>query len=86
VPDLQPAAGRVVRQVRAATGQRVIDVPPAMTTAGRVRRTAGFHSRAASADLSARDNTVVGAAMADAAMIFFMVGLSPGDADIGRFG
>jgi len=40
VPDLQPAAGRVVRQVHAATGQRVIDVPPAMTTAGRVRRIA----------------------------------------------
>jgi len=47
---------------------------------------AGFRSRAASADLSACDNTVVGAAMADAAMIFFMVGLSPGDVDIGRFG
>jgi predicted ATPase len=37
VLDLQPAADRVVRHTCAATGQRVIDVPPGMTTADRVR-------------------------------------------------
>jgi len=37
VLDLQPAADRVVRQICATVGQRVIDIPPNMTTAGRVR-------------------------------------------------
>jgi predicted ATPase len=37
VLDLQPAADRVVRSVCATVGQRVIDIPPNMTTAERVR-------------------------------------------------
>ena len=36
VLDLQPAADRIVRQVCAATGQHIIDIPPGMTTAERV--------------------------------------------------
>jgi len=36
VLDLQPAADRVVRQTCAAVGQKVIDIPPGMTTAERV--------------------------------------------------
>jgi predicted ATPase len=36
VLDLQPAADRVVRQTCAAAGQKVIDIPPGMTTAERV--------------------------------------------------
>jgi predicted ATPase len=36
VLDLQPAADRVVRQTCAAAGQRVVDIPPGMTTAERV--------------------------------------------------
>lgn len=36
VLDLQSAAGRVVRQTCAATGQHIIDIPPGMTTAERV--------------------------------------------------
>ena len=37
VLDLQPAADRVVRSTCASVGQRVIDIPPNMTTAERVR-------------------------------------------------
>jgi hypothetical protein len=37
VLDLQSAADRVVRSTCATVGQRVIDVPPNMTTAERVR-------------------------------------------------
>jgi predicted ATPase len=37
VLDLQPAADRVVRSTCATVGQRVIDIPPNMTTAERVR-------------------------------------------------
>jgi hypothetical protein len=37
VPDLQSAADRVVRSTCATVGQRVIDIPPNMTTAERVR-------------------------------------------------
>ena len=37
VLNLQPAADRVVRSTCATVGQRVIDIPPNMTTAGRVR-------------------------------------------------
>ena len=37
VLDLQTAADRVVRSTCAAVGQRVIDIPPNMTTAERVR-------------------------------------------------
>ena len=37
VLDLQPAADRVVRPTCATVGQHVIDIPPNMTTAGRVR-------------------------------------------------
>ncbi len=36
VLDLQPAADRVVRSTCATVGQRVIDIPPSMTTAERV--------------------------------------------------
>jgi predicted ATPase len=36
VLDLQSAADRAVRQTCAATGQRIIDIPPGMTTAERV--------------------------------------------------
>ena len=36
VLDLQPAADRVVRSMCATVGQRVIDIPPNMTTAQRV--------------------------------------------------
>jgi predicted ATPase len=36
VLDLQPAADRVVRSMCATVGQRVIDIPPSMTTAQRV--------------------------------------------------
>lgn len=35
--DLQTAAGRVVRSTCATVGQRVIDIPPNMSTAERVR-------------------------------------------------
>jgi hypothetical protein len=35
VLDLQPAADRVVRQTCAAVGQKIIDIPPGMTTAER---------------------------------------------------
>ncbi len=37
VLDLQPAAGRVVRSVCATVGQRVTDIPPGLTTAGRIQ-------------------------------------------------
>ena len=37
VLDLQPAADRVVRSTCATVGQRVIDIPPNMTTEQRVR-------------------------------------------------
>ena len=37
VLDLQSAADRVVRSTCATVGQRVIDIPPNMTTAERVR-------------------------------------------------
>ena len=37
VLDLQAAADRVVRSTCATVGQRVIDIPPNMTTAERVR-------------------------------------------------
>ena len=37
VLDLQTAADRVVRSTCATVGQRVIDIPPSMTTAERVR-------------------------------------------------
>jgi hypothetical protein len=37
VLDLQPAADRVVRATCASVGQRVIDIPPNMTTLQRVR-------------------------------------------------
>jgi predicted ATPase len=37
VLDLQPAADRVVRSTCASVGQRVIDIPPNMTTTERVR-------------------------------------------------
>jgi hypothetical protein len=37
VLDLQTAADRVVRSTCATVGQRVIDIPPNMTTAERVR-------------------------------------------------
>jgi len=37
VLDLQPAADRVVRSTCATVGQRVIDIPPNMTTAQRVQ-------------------------------------------------
>jgi predicted ATPase len=39
--DLQPAADRVVRSTCATVGQRVIDIPPNMTTAQRVQWIAG---------------------------------------------
>ena len=35
--DLQSAADRVVRSTCATVGQRVIDIPPNMTTAARVK-------------------------------------------------
>jgi predicted ATPase len=47
VLDLQPAADRVVRQTCAATGQRIIDIPPGMTTAERVGWIAGRVDRLA---------------------------------------
>jgi predicted ATPase len=37
VLDLQPAADRVVRSMCATVGQRVTDIPPGMTTAGRIQ-------------------------------------------------
>lgn len=37
VLDLQSAADRVVRSTCASTGQKVIDIPPGMTTTERVR-------------------------------------------------
>jgi predicted ATPase len=37
VLDLQPAADRVVRSTCATVGQRVIDIPPSMTTSQRVQ-------------------------------------------------
>jgi len=37
VLDLQTAADPVVRATRATAGQRVIDIPPNMTTSGRVQ-------------------------------------------------
>ncbi len=37
VLDLQPAVDRVVRSICATVGQRVIDIPPNMTTAERVK-------------------------------------------------
>jgi hypothetical protein len=37
VLDLQSAADRVIRSTCASVGQRVIDIPPAMTTSERVR-------------------------------------------------
>jgi hypothetical protein len=37
VLDLQSAADRVVRSTCATVGQRVIDIPPTMTTAERVK-------------------------------------------------
>jgi predicted ATPase len=37
VLDLQPAADRVVRSTCASVGQRVIDIPPSMTTTERVQ-------------------------------------------------
>ncbi len=41
VLDLQPAADRVVRSTCATVGQRVIDIPPNMTTGQRVQWIAG---------------------------------------------
>lgn len=41
VLDLQPAADRVVRATCATVGQRVIDIPPNMTTGQRVQWIAG---------------------------------------------
>jgi hypothetical protein len=41
VLDLQPAADRVVRSTCASVGQRVIDIPPNMTTSERVHWIAG---------------------------------------------
>ena len=37
VLDLQSAADRVARSTCASTGQKVIDIPPGMTTTERVR-------------------------------------------------
>jgi predicted ATPase len=37
VLDIQPAADRVIRHTCAASGQRVIDIPPGMATGDRVR-------------------------------------------------
>ena len=37
VLDLQPAADRVVRSMCATVGQRITDIPPGMTTAGRIQ-------------------------------------------------
>jgi hypothetical protein len=45
VLDLQSAADRVVRSTCATVGQRVIDIPPNMSTAERVRWTAARVTR-----------------------------------------